>query len=75
MPKFSEVYTQFSEVYKKGLAVGQSDIRTDEMNFRFRDELFTFPLLIVHPFMTFNGYFYTAEVMKLRTLKKKSEAI
>ena len=63
---------QFSEVYKKGLAVGKSDIRTDEMHFRFRNELFTFPLLVVHPFMTFNGYFYIAKVGRLRTLKKKS---
>ena len=58
----------FEGVYKRGLAWGEADILRDEMTFRFREELFTFPIIDVYGIATFNGYFYEAKIRKLREL-------
>lgn len=59
---------QFAALYDDGIAVGSANIHDDSMTFRFRDEVFNFPLLRVHPIMKYNGYFYEAPVDALRKL-------
>lgn len=61
----------YEGVYKRGVAVGQTDIRTDTMTFRFKDELFEFPLPSVFHLAKYNGYWYEADVKKLRSLRKR----
>ena len=56
-------------LYKKGLAVGSSDIRNDTITFNFRKEKFVFPTIQLSGMCDFNGYFYTAKVKDLRILK------
>ena len=58
--------------WKRGLAVGQTDIITDSIDFRFKDEKFNFPALQVMDICKQNGSFYTAKVEKLRALRGKS---
>ena len=60
----------FNGIYRRGLAVGESDVRSDQMHFRYREELFSFPTHAVVDCMHFNGYFYTARVRDLRKLNK-----
>ena len=60
-------------LYKKGIAIGSSDIRTDTMSFVFRKEQFTFPTLKCFHLSFFNGYFYEAKVKALRKLKTMLE--
>mgnify|MGYP001602711862 FL=1 len=60
-----------SEQWDRGLAVGQSDIRNDAIDFRFKDERFTFPALEVFDLCKQNGTFYTVKVKKLRALRNK----
>ena len=63
-------FDTYSELYKKGVAVGYCNIRSDTLIFRFRDETFEFPTGDVLPGIAFwNGYFYTAPVKKLRKLE------
>ena len=61
-----------SEHWDRGLAVGQSDIRNDAIDFRFKDEKFTFPALEVFDLCKQNGTFYTVKVKKLRELRNKN---
>jgi hypothetical protein len=62
----------FLGVYDRGYAVGESNIKTDTMRFRFRDETFEFPASAVIPdIATYNGYFYEARVEDLRRLRAK----
>ena len=61
----------YEKVYERGIAVGAPDINNDEITFRFRRELFTFPCIDVIPFVAkYNGYFYEADVKELRKLAK-----
>lgn len=68
MHKFSH-----ENLHKQGIAVGSSDIRSDTITFRWRDETFTFAALLLFspPVAFYNGYFYEAKVKKLRALKRK----
>ena len=61
----------YQAVYDRGIAVGKSDVRNDTMTFRWRDEVYEFPLLEVHPLAYYNGYFHEIPVEKLRELKAK----
>lgn len=61
----------FDGVYKRGLAVGESDMRNDAMHFQFREEKFTFPTIAVIGKMHYNGYFYVARIKDLRKLAKE----
>lgn len=65
-------YDIFDSVYEKGFAVGTGQVKTDTMLFRYRDEVFEFPTLLVHPMADWNGYFYEVPVEKLRALKIKN---
>lgn len=65
-------HEQFAALYETGLAYGHCDIKTDTMHFSFKDEKFEFPALIAHGLATFNGYFYTAPIEKLRALANKN---
>ena len=62
----------FSELYKKGIAVGETDIHSDTISFRFKDELFSFNTSDLDPSVYgHNGYFYEAKVKELRKEHKK----
>lgn len=63
----------FSELYDAGIAVGDSDIRTDTITFHFKKEKFHFPTIAVIPHIaTFNGYFYEADIDALRKLEREA---
>jgi hypothetical protein len=64
----------YEALYERGIAVGESDIRHDEMHFSYRKEKFTFPTMKVYRYVDFNGYFYTASVDKLRELEREASA-
>lgn len=55
---------------KKGLALGRSDIKNDTVDFRFRDEVFTFSTREVAHIVQCNGSFYEAKVDELRKLAR-----
>jgi len=59
--------------YRKKLAVGQPDIKADEIVFRFRDEIFAFPTKSVALDCTADGSFYIISIAKLRALKRSLE--
>jgi hypothetical protein len=60
----------FEGVFKRGIAVGMADIQNDEITFRFRRELYTFPSIDVMHVARHNGYFYEARISELRKLAK-----
>ena len=54
------------------LAIGKPDIVRDEMTFRYKSEIFTFPVLVVWKLVKWNpdsGYY--ADARKLRALAKE----
>ena len=57
-------------LFKRGLAVGEADQQRDEMTFRYRKEIFTFPTINCLHVTKYNGYFYQAKVSELRKLAK-----
>jgi hypothetical protein len=65
--------SQFDALYERGIAVGQSDIKNDVVNFVFRDEKYSFPTLKVYGFLedTHMG-FYWAPIDKLRELEREA---
>ena len=64
--------SRFDALYDRGIAVGESDILNDAMNFRFRDETFTLPFLEVYPFVEDSGYgFYTMPLVKLQEIERE----
>jgi len=65
--------SQYEELFKKDIAVGHSNIQTDSIDFRFKDEHFSLPTVSTIGIATFNGYFYTGKVKKLRALLKEIE--
>lgn len=66
-------YEPYANLYDRGLAIGSSSIHTDTMQFDYRDEHFEFPAMEVFRLSTYNGYFYTAPIEKLRALAKKNK--
>lgn len=58
------------EFFSKGVALGRSDVMTDTVEFRFRDERYSFPTISTVGIATWNGNYYTAKVEKLRKLKQ-----
>ena len=66
-----EHFDDLEGMFRRGRAIGQADIENDEMTFRFRKELFTFPSICVFPGVAkHNGYFYEADIEDLRKLAK-----
>jgi len=63
--------TAYEDLYAKGVAVGESDVVNDQIVFRFKEELFEVPTVSTVGIATYNGYFYTAKVDKLRGWEKK----
>ena len=55
-------------IYRAGLARGQTNIRTDTMTFRWRDEVYELPIGEAMKVATYNGYWYAAKVRVLRKL-------
>jgi len=58
----------YERLFERNVAVGQSEISTDTLLFRFREEIYSVPTISTVGIATFNGEFYTAKVDKLRTL-------
>ena len=58
-------------VYKRGIAVGHSNIRDDSLTFRWRDEVYEVPILQAIPPATHNGYYYEMKIKTLRQLAQK----
>lgn len=54
---------------RKGLALGRSDIKNDSIDFRYRDEVFSFRTLDVMHIVKCNGSLYEARIDDLRMLK------
>lgn len=66
-------FEPYKELYDAGVAVGQSDIRNDTIEFYFRDERFAFPTVAVIPHIAkHNGYFYEADIDDLRKLEREA---
>jgi hypothetical protein len=61
-------------LYDSGRAFGTSDIKSDTMTFRYREEMFVFPTLRVYGVARFNGYFYEADIEDLRKLAEAGTA-
>jgi len=70
----SKRQSPYESLFRKGVAVGHSDIKTDSVNFIFNDkgvcERFTVPTISTVGMATYNGYHYTAKVEKLREWEK-----
>lgn len=60
----------YEGVYQRGIAVGAPSIQNDEITFRFKKELFTFPSVDVIGVCRYNGIFYEARIDDLRKLAK-----
>lgn len=58
-------------IYKAGLARGQTNIRTDTMTFRWRDEVYELPIGEAVLLAQYNGYWYQAKVKALRKFARK----
>lgn len=64
---------QFSALYERGIAVGMSDIVHETMDFRCKDETFSFPSHVVYRLVENSGLgFYTVPVEKLRDLQREA---
>ena len=61
----------YEELFAKGVAVGMSDVFNDQIVFKFKEEVFEVPTVSSVGIATYNGYFYTAKVDKLRGWEKK----
>ena len=69
-----DVVSSFEHYYKRGIAVGMPDIRTDAIVFFWRGEEISLPTIAVlgkPPVAKSNGTFYTAPLKKLREIAKE----
>ena len=66
-------YGMYKALYDSGRAIGEPDIKTDCMVFRFNDEVYEIPLSDINPWALHNGYFYEIPIERLRKLAKKKE--
>jgi hypothetical protein len=74
MARLRKDYEPYSEVYKKGYAVGHSNVRTDTMTLRFHDELYEMPTGVATEVARWNGYFYEAKIEQLRALHARRKS-
>jgi len=72
MSKRKKDFYTHESLYESGFAIGFEDIKADSMIFEFWDEEFKFPTMVVFPITTFNGFWYTAPIKKLRALAEKN---
>ena len=61
----------YEEVYKRGIAVGQTNIRTDSMTLRWKRKVYEFPLSDAMRIARYNGYWYEAAIKRVRELAKE----
>jgi len=66
---------EVERLFKKGVAVGRSDVYYDTVQFWFKEESWSFPTSSTVGIATYNGRFYTAKVDKLRDLAEKMDQI
>ena len=67
---------QFAALYERGMAVGQSDIKSDTITFTYRDEEFMFPTFNVYQFVEWTGLgFYVCPVDKLREVEREATTV
>ena len=60
--------------YKRGIAIGMGQIKSDAISFRYNDETWEFPtydVLGYRGIAHFNGMHYEAKVRDLRSLAKR----
>ena len=57
---------------RRGFAVGRADIKTDSIDFVFKDEKWNFPSLRVVGLCRSNGTFYIASPKALRKLAREN---
>jgi len=60
----------FEGLWARGVAIGQTDILNDEITFRFRKKLYTFPTMDAMNITWYNGYFYEARISEVRKLAR-----
>ena len=65
--------SQYEALFKRNVAVGESQISSDTIFFRFKHEEFVIPTCSSVGIATFNGECYTAKVDKLRKLMELIE--
>ena len=63
----------FERQYAKGYAVGQAIIHEDTVEFRHRDEFFSFPCIKVMDMVKSDGTYYLVKVKRLRKLAKEKK--
>ena len=63
----------YESLYKRGIAVGHSDIRRDSIDFRWRNEFFSFPTFQALTAAHYTGQFYEAKVKTLRKLQSEAK--
>ena len=61
-------------IYDAGRAVCQSDIKTQTMVCRFREEVWEFPIGRTYGVVRYNGYFYEADIDDIRKLAEDGTA-
>ena len=60
----------FEGLWQRGVAIGQTDIKNDEITFRFRKKLYTFPAFSAMHIARHNGYFYEASISEVKKLAR-----
>ena len=58
-------------VYDEGIAVGCSNIKSETMSFRFRDEVFDIPTTEAVRWAKWNGYWYEIAIDDLRRIESE----
>ena len=70
---FADAFAEpFAGLYDRGMAMGESSVKTDTMIFRFRRETFEFPTDKLTGVARYNGYFYEAPIDELRRLEAEA---
>lgn len=69
----AERFEPHATLHSLGIAVGWSDIKKDALVFEFQKERFELPTIEAFQIAEWNGYFYTAPVIKLRALANKNK--
>lgn len=58
----------YREIYRQGRAIGQAEIKTDTVTLRFKDEVFSLPIIEAWEIVRWNGYFWEADIDDVRRL-------
>lgn len=70
----SAEFDSCATIYDTGRAVCHSDIKTQMMVCRFREEVWEFPIGRTYGVVKWNGYFYEADIEDVRRLATAGNA-